>query len=80
MPRRPSRVANSPSFNFAVTVGPPSQLLLVSGNNQNGTAGQQLPAPVVVQVTDAGGNLLPSVPVSFQVVAGTATDLTANDV
>ena len=65
--------ANSPLIGFTTTVGPPNQLILVSGNNQNGTAGQQLAAPIVVQVTDAGGNLLANVPVSFQVVAGTAT-------
>jgi uncharacterized protein (TIGR03437 family) len=62
-------------FNIVVTAGPPAKVNIIGqGNNQSGSPGQTLPFPLVVQVTDAGGNTLSGVPVTWQVVtAGTVT-------
>jgi hypothetical protein len=48
----------------------PSNLVLVSGNTQTGTAGQALANPLVVEVTDASGNAVSGVTVNFAVTAG----------
>ncbi|MDP8980923.1 MAG: hypothetical protein M3O35_10060 [Acidobacteriota bacterium] len=73
--------ANSPLISFTVTAGPPSQLILVSGNTQSGSGGQTLPMPLVVRVTDAGGNALANVGVVYQVISGSGTlsNVTATD-
>ncbi|HEU5183497.1 MAG TPA: Ig-like domain-containing protein [Gemmatimonadaceae bacterium] len=42
----------------------------MSGDAQLGIAGQELPHPVVVRVTDAAGKVIPGVPVTFQVTDG----------
>lgn len=41
-----------------------------SGNNQRGAAGQVLPEPLVVAVTDAGANVVEGARIRFDVVAG----------
>jgi hypothetical protein len=46
--------------------GPPAQLKVLSGNDQIATAGQQMSAPLVVQVADQFGNALPNVVVAFR--------------
>lgn len=51
-------------------VSTPSQLLVVSGNGQTGNVGQPMPAPVVVKVTDASGNPVSGVSVSWTLAAG----------
>lgn len=51
-----------------VTPGPVGLLNILQGNNQTGIAGQQLPLALVVQVTDAFGNILPGQQVTFEVV------------
>jgi Domain of unknown function DUF11/PKD domain/Bacterial Ig-like domain/Bacterial Ig-like domain (group 2) len=51
----------------------PANLALVSGDNQTGTVGQALSAPLVVKVTDASNNAVPSVPVTFSVLTGGGT-------
>jgi hypothetical protein len=51
----------------------PTNLTVVSGNNQTGTDGQPLAAPLVVQVTDATNHPVPNVGVTFSVVAGGGT-------
>jgi Big-like domain-containing protein len=51
-------------------VGPPAQVLLVSGDAQTGTVGEQLPQPVVVRVTDSHGRPIPGQLVNFHVTAG----------
>ena len=48
-------------ISFTVTVGPPALISITSGNNQSGTPGKQLPLPIVVVVTDLGGNPTPGV-------------------
>ena len=61
-------------FSLRVTAGSPSIVRITSGNNQTGNAGQQLPAALVVEVTDGGGNLLPGTDVAWEVVTpGSAT-------
>src|SRR5262249_16965498 len=44
-----------------------AQIRLLSGNNQTATIGSLLPSPVVVAVTDAGGNPVPNKQVIFKV-------------
>jgi len=62
----------------------PTQLLKVSGDGQTATAGTTLPAPLVVQVNDAGGHPIPGKTATFAVLQGegslgTATSVTGND-
>jgi uncharacterized protein (TIGR03437 family) len=67
--------ANSPFIPFSVTPGLPAAVRIVQGNNQTGAAGQTLPLAFRVQVTDAGGNPLGGVPVTFQVIPAGAVTL-----
>ena len=53
------------TFNFKVTVGPPSIIAPITGDRQSGNAGQALPVPLVAQVTDAGGNPLSGISLVF---------------
>lgn len=62
----------------------PTQLLKVSGDGQTGAVATTLSAPLVVQVTDAGGSPIPGTTVTFAVSqgegsAGTASAVTGND-
>lgn len=50
--------------------GPPTTVAVSAGNQQQGTVGQQLPAPIAVKVTDANGRPVPAQPVEFAVIAG----------
>ncbi len=50
--------------------GPPARLFLDSGDQQTGIAGQRLPEPLVVAVTDAGFNRLSNASVRFTVIKG----------
>jgi hypothetical protein len=59
--------------------GTASNLLLVSGNNQTGAAGGALPAPLTVKVTDASGNPVSGINVTF-VVTGGGGSLSASQV
>lgn len=54
------------SVTLNVTAGVASQVRILSGNNQSGNPGQQL-TPLQVEVADAGGNLLPSSPITWEV-------------
>jgi uncharacterized protein (TIGR03437 family) len=46
----------------------------LSGDDQVGNPGQQLPVPLTARITDAGGNPLPGAPAQWEVVTpGTAT-------
>ncbi|HTS49771.1 MAG TPA: Ig-like domain-containing protein [Bryobacteraceae bacterium] len=49
----------------AITVGAPTSITAVSGNNQTGVVGTALAAPLVVAVTDANKNPIPGVLVTF---------------
>jgi hypothetical protein len=63
------------AFNVAdfIAVGMPgsaSQIVIDSGDNQTGIAGQLLTFPLGVVVTDAGHNRIPGVPVTFTALTG----------
>jgi alpha-tubulin suppressor-like RCC1 family protein len=60
---------------FTAVAGVPlgATLTAVSGDNQSAPAGSALPAPVVVEVRTAGGQLLPGVPVTWTPAAGSGT-------
>jgi len=65
---------NTRNFNVQITQGPPGKVTILQGNNQSGSPGQQLPIALKVQVTDAFGNILPGVAVTYTVVTpGTVT-------
>jgi len=76
------------AFPLKITPGPPGAMTIIQGNNQTGKPGQQLPIALVVQVQDGFGNVLPFVPMSWQVLntgvpatlqnASTATDGAGN--
>jgi uncharacterized protein (TIGR03437 family) len=62
------------NFTVRITAGPPGLIKIVQGNNQSGTPGQRVPFALLVQVSDAFGNLLSGVPVTWSVVTpGTVT-------
>ena len=48
----------------------PAGLVIISGNNQQGTPGAALSNPLIVEVKDQYGNPLPGVQVTFTVTAG----------
>lgn len=52
------------------TIGPPSKVVVVSGDEQAGTVGKELPEPVVVRVTDAAGHAIGGQLVNFRVTSG----------
>lgn len=51
--------------------GAPAAIALVSGENQEGKAGERLPHPFVVRVTDERGAGVRNVEISWRVVSGT---------
>jgi hypothetical protein len=55
---------------FIVVQGPASRLIRVSGDNQTGAAGAKLPAPLVVEAVDDGGNPVAGVSVKWTTLAG----------
>jgi hypothetical protein len=59
------------------TVGPPTKLLVVSGNNQTATVGTAASKPLVVKALDANLNPVSGVTVTFAVVTGGGTLSTA---
>jgi hypothetical protein len=65
-------VAGLASVTLAATasVGAPASLVLVSGDQQSGGPGEELPLPVVVQVRDAYGNGVPGVAVNMTSPSG----------
>lgn len=67
-------VANYRTFSGTVTItsGTASKLAITSGNNQSGTAGQQL-QPLVATVTDGCNNVVPGIGVTWTVTQGSAT-------
>ena len=59
------------SVTFTATVGkPPEALVAISGNNQHGLPGSQLPNPFVVKVMDADDAPIEGISVTFSVTAG----------
>ena len=51
----------------------PANLIVASGNNQTAPVNSALPQPLVVQVTDQGGNPIAGVSVTFSAPSGTFT-------
>src|SRR5574341_186583 len=58
------------TFTASAAAAAASQLVLVSGDRQTATVGTELPSPFVVKVTDAFGNPIPAVAVSWAVTGG----------
>ena len=48
----------------------PTSIKIVSGDGQTGRIGSLLPSPLVVEVTDGGGNAAPGIEVNWSVVTG----------
>ena len=62
------------NIRLRVEQGLAATVSVLAGNNQTGPTGQALPTNLSVRVTDAGGNVLRGVPVTWEVVStGTAT-------
>ena len=51
-------------------LGPPASFVIMSGNQQDDTVGQELPQPLVARITDASGTAVPGAVVSFVVTSG----------
>jgi hypothetical protein len=62
--------ASSVAFQATARAAAPSQLTIVSGNNQVGAVGQPLPMPIVVRVADAWDNAVEGTTVTFTVTGG----------
>ena len=64
--------AGFPTLTFRATAkaGPPFRITALAGGNQQGTVGQVLPNALIARVTDAAGNFIAGVPVTWQVVSG----------
>ena len=58
---------NTLDVTATANAGPPSSVTTVSGNQQVGVAGQPLPQPLVVRITDQFGNAIAAVAVQWQV-------------
>lgn len=57
-------------FCAIATTAPPQGIAMVAGDHQRGVAGEPLPQPFVALVTDAGGNPVHGVDVTFTVTQG----------
>jgi len=55
-------------FNYQVVAGLPAAFTNITGNNQSGNPGMQLPRLLQATLTDLGGNPVPNVPVTFTTV------------
>lgn len=60
-----SFVTDSTTFSATATPGPGTGFIPVSGSGQTAHAGQQLPAPLIVKVTDSFGNNISGVKVTW---------------
>jgi alpha-tubulin suppressor-like RCC1 family protein len=49
---------------------PPASFVIMSGNQQDDTVGQELPQPLVARITNASGTAVPGAVVSFVVTSG----------
>ncbi|MEP7327020.1 MAG: Ig-like domain-containing protein [Gemmatimonadota bacterium] len=57
----------------STVIGPPSQLVIVSGDGQSGVVGAVLAESLVVRLEDASGNGVPGVPVTWTALSGGGT-------
>ncbi len=68
---RAEELDNSPiQFTIEARPGEARNVSIISGNNQEGTAGQKLINPLVVQVADVYANPIPEYPVQFRTKSG----------
>ncbi len=58
---------------FTITAGPPANIIKVGGDAQSGTVGSALASPFVVSVTDAKGNPVSGVAVTWSTTGGGGT-------
>ncbi len=68
-----SNVPGAVTTAFTVNPGPPTTFVLQAGANQTGAFGATLSQPISARVTDAEGNGVPGVAVTFSVSAGGGT-------
>ena len=61
------------TFTASAEAEEPAELIVDSGDQQTGMAGQPLPEPLVAVVTDRSFNRLAGVDVTFRVISGGAT-------
>ena len=66
----PSPAKLEAAFTVVALASAANGLAGVSGNGQSAPAGTALPAPLVVEVTDAFGNPIPNVPISWTAEGG----------
>jgi len=53
-----------------IVLGNPSNLIKISGDNQTGTVGQELTNPLVVEVQDSVGHVIPDITLSWSIKSG----------
>ena len=72
--------SEGPSISFSVTALPENAngLAALSGDAQTGAVGSTLPQPLVVQVTDAFGNPISGVPITWTAPEGGSVSETSN--
>lgn len=58
------------TFRSTAKAGPPFRVVALAGGNQQGIVGHLLGGALVAQVTDAAGNAIAGVPLTWQVVTG----------
>ncbi len=63
---------------FGITPSAPTQISLIGGGAQTGAVSAALAQPIVVEVRDAQGNLVPGATVNFSIVTGGGTALPPN--
>jgi adhesin/invasin len=66
------------TFSATGTIGPPTDIALNGGDNQSAVVGTTVPADPSVKVTDAGGNPVAGVGVTFAVASGGGSVTGAN--
>jgi hypothetical protein len=64
-------------FTANAVAGPVAKIVIVSGDAQSAAAGSALPAPIVVQVTDAYGNPVAGATVTWAAATGTLAAVTS---
>lgn len=60
------------TFEHTVTAAEPASVVAVSGDGQSGSVGTTIASPLIVEVRDAGNNLVPDAIVHWQVTGGDA--------
>jgi hypothetical protein len=67
---RIAATAISVSFTASTTAGPPATISMAAGINQHARTGTPVPVRPAVVVRDAYDNLVPGIPVEFEVISG----------